>query len=48
MFFFLGHTKHEMTSYSCMEALFKFFEQQYQEFSKGLEESEAKKPRADL
>lgn len=30
--FSAGHTKHEMTSYACMDALFKFFEQRYEQF----------------
>ncbi|XP_062533652.1 FAM172 family protein homolog CG10038-like isoform X3 [Armigeres subalbatus] len=33
-----GHIKHEMTSYTCMDALFKFFEQRYEQF-KGASDS---------
>lgn len=50
--FISGHTKHEMTSYACMEALFEYFENRYLEFTKGNKDreggNEPKKSRTDL
>ncbi|XP_055609147.1 FAM172 family protein homolog CG10038-like isoform X2 [Uranotaenia lowii] len=42
-----GHTKHEMTSYSCMEVLFKFFEERYEQFTAD-SSPKSKKPKSDL
>lgn len=41
-----GHVKHEWTSHSCIEALFKFFEEKYEQLS--TEENNSKKPKLDL
>lgn len=47
--FSAGHTKHEWTSYSCMEALFEFFEKNYEEFQQKHGGGEpTKKPKLDL
>ncbi|XP_001652331.2 UPF0528 protein CG10038 isoform X2 [Aedes aegypti] len=45
-----GHIKHEMTSYSCMDALFKFFEQRYEQFKGDADSSgpDTKKPKSEL
>lgn len=43
-----GHIKHEMTSYSCMDALFKFFEQRYEQFKSGEGGTDSKKARNEL
>ncbi|ETN58740.1 hypothetical protein AND_009722 [Anopheles darlingi] len=42
-----GHIKHEMTSYSCMSALFDFVEGRYSEFSKTSPEPLSKKAKGD-
>lgn len=44
--FSAGHTKHEYTSYSCIDALFKFFEARYEEFTR--HENVMKKQKTDL
>uniref|UniRef100_A0A8D7ZU56 UPF0528 protein CG10038 n=2 Tax=Culex pipiens TaxID=7175 RepID=A0A8D7ZU56_CULPI len=50
--FSAGYTKHEMTSYSCMDALFKFFEQRYEQFQEGAasadSEPDSKKSKNEL
>lgn len=50
--FSAGHTKHEMTSYACMDALFKFFEQRYEQFQGGASsdsaEPDSKKSKNEL
>lgn len=45
-----GHIKHEMTSYSCMDALFKFVEQRYEQFKADADSSgpDTKKPKSEL
>ncbi|XP_053695678.1 FAM172 family protein homolog CG10038 isoform X1 [Sabethes cyaneus] len=43
-----GHIKHEMTSYSCMDALFKFFEQRYEQFARKDAGPDSKKPKSEL
>lgn len=44
-----GHIKHEMTSYSCMDALFKFFEQRYQQVKTDSDSGpDLKKPKSEL
>lgn len=45
-----GHIKHEMTSYSCMDALFKFFEERYEQFKKDADSSgpDTKKAKSEL
>ncbi|XP_063708461.1 FAM172 family protein homolog CG10038 isoform X2 [Culicoides brevitarsis] len=45
--FSAGHTKHEYTSWSCIDALFKFFEERYEQFSAAKGNS-AKKQKTDL
>ncbi|XP_052866182.1 FAM172 family protein homolog CG10038 [Anopheles cruzii] len=42
-----GHIKHEMTSYSCMGALFDFLEARYVEFSQRSSEPHPKKSKGD-
>ncbi|XP_058172393.1 FAM172 family protein homolog CG10038 [Anopheles ziemanni] len=43
-----GHIKHEMTSYSCMSALFEFLEDRYKEFqARGTSEPQNKKSKGD-
>uniref|UniRef100_A0A182IL43 AB hydrolase-1 domain-containing protein n=1 Tax=Anopheles atroparvus TaxID=41427 RepID=A0A182IL43_ANOAO len=44
-----GHTKHEMTSYSCMSALFEFLESRYKQFQAlgDVAEPENKKSKGD-
>lgn len=43
-----GHTKHEMTSYSCMGALFKYLEQRYHQFQEGETGPDSKKSKSEL
>ncbi|XP_058452110.1 FAM172 family protein homolog CG10038 isoform X2 [Malaya genurostris] len=43
-----GHIKHEMTSYSCMDALFKFFEERYEQFKVTDAGPDSKKLKSDL
>ncbi|XP_058822561.1 FAM172 family protein homolog CG10038 isoform X2 [Topomyia yanbarensis] len=43
-----GHIKHEMTSYSCMDALFKFFEERYEQFKVKDAGPDSKKLKSDL
>lgn len=43
-----GHIKHEMTSYTCMDALFKFFEQRYEQFKGEDTGPDSKKPKSEL
>lgn len=40
---FLGHTKHEWTSYSAMESVFKYLEQKYEEFLSDEQKSKRQK-----
>lgn len=44
--FFLGHTKHEWTSYSAFESVFKYLEEKYDEFNMSYEQK-SKKPKVD-
>lgn len=44
-----GHTKHEMTSYSCMDALFKFVEERYEKVKTASDSGpDLKKPKSEL
>lgn len=45
-----GHSKHEMTSYACIESLFHFIEEKYKLMNGSDEnkEVEAKKAKTDL
>ncbi|XP_055638589.1 FAM172 family protein homolog CG10038 isoform X2 [Toxorhynchites rutilus septentrionalis] len=43
-----GHSKHEMTSYSCMNVLFSFLEQRYELFQKSVTGADSKKPKGEL
>ena len=39
----LGHTKHEWTSYSAFESVFKYLEQKYEEFISDVQNSKRQK-----
>lgn len=41
----LGHSKHEWTSYSAFESVFKYLEQKYEDFIS--DEQMSKKPKVD-
>lgn len=43
-----GHIKHEMTSYSCKDALFKFFEQRHAQLKGEDPEPDSKKSKSEL